>query len=61
MTVLDSLRAVLHGWLRREDAIQRRLTELRDESIALTSLLRTVEKERTQAEAAVKAAQENRR
>lgn len=58
MTVLEATQRILAGWLRRESEIQRRLTEIRDEQIALTSLLRTVERQRVGAELAVRAARD---
>jgi len=56
MTVPEALQRILAGWVRREEEIQRRLATIRDEQIALTSLLRTVERQRTAAEVAVSVA-----
>ena len=52
MTVPEALQQILARWLARESEIQRRLDEIANERIALTSLLRTVERSRQIAKAA---------
>ena len=59
MTVLEALQRVLAGWQRRESEIQSRLSAIRDEQLALVSLLRTIERQRVAAEMAVQSARDS--
>ena len=58
MTVLQATERVRDRWRKRADEVRAKLTDLRNEQIAYTDLLRTIEAQVTAAEMAVAAAKE---